>query len=127
MAAQDDSIKARMTCIGQSNLCASAEYVHFQCTHQPIHGAHVCSLQVIQRSLLLTSRAVVVRDSLFYRLGLLQVMRAFVSYIDPLIIFYGIYTLHFIEVSAKINTTISCIEFLSDFPRKYHERTDFDN
>ena len=59
MAAQDDSIKARMTCIGQSNLCASAEYVHFQCTHQPIHGAHVCSLQVIQRSLLLSPRAVV--------------------------------------------------------------------
>ena len=59
MAAQDDSIKARMMCIGQSNLCASAEYVHFQCTHQPIHGAHVCSLQVIQRSLLLPLRAVV--------------------------------------------------------------------
>ena len=59
MAAQDDSIKARMTCIGQSNLCASAEYVHFQCTHQPIHGAHVCSLQVIQRSLLLSPWAVV--------------------------------------------------------------------
>ena len=60
MAAQDDSIKARMTCIGQSNLCASAEYVHFQCTHQPIHGAHVCSLQVIQRSLLLSLEAVVI-------------------------------------------------------------------
>ena len=76
---------------------------------------------------MLTSRAVVVRDSLFYRPGLLQVMRAFVSYTDPLITFYVICTLYFIEVSAKINTTISCIEFLSDFPRKYHERTDFDN
>ena len=59
MAAQGDSIKARMTCIGQSNLRASAEYVHLQCTHQPIHGAHVCSLQVIQRSLLLSPWAVV--------------------------------------------------------------------
>ena len=59
MAAQDDSIKARMTCIGQINLCESAEYVHFQCTHQPIHGAHVCSLQVIQRSLLSSFRAIV--------------------------------------------------------------------
>ena len=66
MAAQDDSIKARMTCIGQSNLCASAEYVHFQCTHQPIHGAHVCSLQVIQRSLLLSPRAVVGYKSIFF-------------------------------------------------------------
>ena len=47
--------------------------------------------------------------------------------VDPLIIFYGIYTLHFIEVSVIVNTTISCIEFLSDFPQKYHERTDFDN
>ena len=65
MAAQDDSIKARMTCIGQSNLCASAEYVHFQCTHQPIHGAHVCSLQVIQRSLLLSPWAVVGYKSIF--------------------------------------------------------------
>ena len=65
MAAQDDSIKARMTCIGQSNLCVSAEYVHFQCTHQPIHGAHVCSLQVIQRSLLLSPWAVVGYKSIF--------------------------------------------------------------
>ena len=76
---------------------------------------HSSPLQVIQRSLLLTSRAVVVRDSLFYRPGLLQVMRAFVSYTDPLITFYVIYTLHFIEVSVIVNTTISYIEFLRDF------------
>ena len=61
------------------------------------------------------------------KIALLQVMRAFVSYTDPLITFYVIYTLHFIEVSVIVNTTISYIEFLSDFPRKYHERTDFDN
>ena len=76
---------------------------------------------------MLTSRAVVVRDSLFYRPGLLQVMRAFVSYTDPLITFYVIDTLHFIEVSVIVNTTISYIEFLRNFPRKYHERMDFDN
>ena len=64
---------------------------------------------------MLTSRAVVVRDSLFYRPGLLQVMRAFVSYTDPLITFYVIDTLHFIEVSVIVNTTISYIEFLRDF------------
>ena len=45
----------------------------------------------------------------------LQVMRAFVSYTDPLITFYVIYTLHFIEVSVIVNTTISYIEFLRDF------------
>ena len=61
------------------------------------------------------------------KIALLQVMRAFVSYTDPLITFYVIYTLHFIEVSVIVNTTISYIEFLRDFPRKYHERTDFDN
>ena len=61
------------------------------------------------------------------KIALLQVMRAFVSYTDPLITFYVIYTLHFIEVSVIVNTTISYIEFLCDFPRKYHERTDFDN
>ena len=61
------------------------------------------------------------------KIALLQVMRAFVSYTDPLITFYVIYTLYFIEVSARINTTISSIEFLSDFPPKYHERMNFDN
>ena len=61
------------------------------------------------------------------KIALLQVMRAFVSYTDPLITFYVIYTLYFIEVSVIVNTTISYIEFLGDFPRKYHERTDFDN
>ena len=61
------------------------------------------------------------------KIALLQVMRAFVSYTDPLITFYVIYTLYFIEVSVIVNTTISYIEFLFDFPRKYHERTDFDN
>ena len=61
------------------------------------------------------------------KIALLQVMRAFVSYTDPLITFYVIYTLHFIEVSVIVNTTISYIEFLRDFPRKYHERMDFDN
>ena len=66
MATQGDSIKARMTCIGQSNLRVSAEYVHFQCTHQPIHGVHVCSLQVIQRSLLLSPWAVVGYKSIFF-------------------------------------------------------------
>ena len=40
-----------MTCIGQSNLCVSSGYVHETCTHQMIHGAHLCSLQVIQCSL----------------------------------------------------------------------------
>ena len=48
------------------------------------------------------------------KIALLQVMRAFVSYTDPLITFYVIYTLHFIEVSV-VNTTISYIEFLRDF------------
>ena len=61
------------------------------------------------------------------KIALLQVMRAFVSYTDPLITFYVIYTLHFIEVSVIVNTTISYIEFLRNFPRKYHERMDFDN
>ena len=49
------------------------------------------------------------------KIALLQVMRAFVSYTDPLITFYVIYTLHFIEVSVIVNTTISFIEFLRDF------------
>ena len=49
------------------------------------------------------------------KIALLQVMRAFVSYTDPLITFYVIYTLHFIEVSVIVNTTISYIEFLCDF------------
>ena len=49
------------------------------------------------------------------KIALLQVMRAFVSYADPLITFYVIYTLHFIEVSVIVNTTISYIEFLRDF------------
>lgn len=49
------------------------------------------------------------------KIALLQVMRAFVSYTDPLITFYVIYTLHFIEVSVIVNTTISYIEFLRDF------------
>ena len=49
------------------------------------------------------------------KIALLQVMRAFVSYTDPLIKFYVIYTLHFIEVSVIVNTTISYIEFLRDF------------
>ena len=61
------------------------------------------------------------------KIALLQVMRAFVSYTDPLITFYVIYTLHFIEVSVIVNTTISYIEVLRNFPRKYHERMDFDN
>ena len=61
------------------------------------------------------------------KIALLQVMRAFVSYTDPLITFYVIYTLHFIEVSVIVNTTISYIEFLRNFTRKYHERMDFDN
>ena len=61
------------------------------------------------------------------KIALLQVMRAFVSYTDPLITFYVIDTLHFIEVSVIVNTTISYIEFLRNFPRKYHERMDFDN
>ena len=59
-----------MTCIGQSNLCVSSGYVHETCTHQMIHGAHLCSLQVIQCSLLLSLCAVVVCDSLFYHQGL---------------------------------------------------------
>ena len=49
------------------------------------------------------------------KIALLQVMRAFVSYTDPLITFYVIYTLHFIEVSVIVNTTIPYIEFLRDF------------
>ena len=49
------------------------------------------------------------------KIALLQVMRAFVSYTDPLITFYVVYTLHFIEVSVIVNTTISYIEFLRDF------------
>ena len=49
------------------------------------------------------------------KIALLLVMRAFVSYTDPLITFYVIYTLHFIEVSVIVNTTISYIEFLRDF------------
>ena len=49
------------------------------------------------------------------KIALLQVMRAFVSYTDPLITFYVIYTLHFIEVSVIVNTTITYIEFLRDF------------
>ena len=49
------------------------------------------------------------------KIALLQVMRAFVSYTDPLITFYVIYTLHFIEVSVIVNITISYIEFLRDF------------
>ena len=49
------------------------------------------------------------------KIALLQVMRAFVPYTDPLITFYVIYTLHFIEVSVIVNTTISYIEFLRDF------------
>ena len=49
-----------MTCIGQSNLCVSSGYVHETCTHQMIHGAYLCSLQVIQRSLLLSLEAVVI-------------------------------------------------------------------
>ena len=49
------------------------------------------------------------------KIALLQVMRAFVSYTDPLITFYVIYTLHFIEVSVIVNTIISYIEFLRDF------------
>ena len=49
------------------------------------------------------------------KIALLQVMRAFVSYTDPFITFYVIYTLHFIEVSVIVNTTISYIEFLRDF------------
>ena len=61
------------------------------------------------------------------KIALLQVMRAFVSYTDPLITFYVIDTLHFIEVFVIVNTTISYIEFLRDFPQKYHERMDFDN
>ena len=54
------------------------------------------------------------------KIALLQVMRAFVSYTDPLITFYVIYTLHFIEVSVIVNTTISYIEFLRDFSSKRH-------
>ena len=61
------------------------------------------------------------------KIALLQVMRVFILYTYLLITFYVVYTLHFIEVSVIVNTTISCIEFLRDFPRKYHERTDFDN
>ena len=49
------------------------------------------------------------------KIALLQVMRAFVSYTDPLITFYVIDSLHFIEVSVIVNTTISYIEFLRDF------------
>ena len=61
------------------------------------------------------------------KIALLQVMRAFILYTYLLITFYVVYTLHFIEVSVVVNTTISYIEFLRDFPRKYHERMDFDN
>ena len=49
------------------------------------------------------------------KIALLQVMRAFILYTYLLITFYVIDTLHFIEVSVIVNTTISYIEFLRDF------------
>ena len=70
-----------MTCIGQSNLCVSSGYVHETCTHQMIHGAYLCSLQVIQRSLFRQPQLFYIPELLFDSRGYFSVMTVLINYI----------------------------------------------
>ena len=117
-----------MKCIGQNGPDVLPEHVHILCTRQLIRqGLSVRSNSYSAVYFTHSGLLYISHKLLFYRLGLLQVMRTFISCVDPLIIFYVIYVLNSVEVSVKINATISYIEFLREYPRKYHERTDFDN
>jgi len=109
-----------MTCIGQSNLCVSSGYVHETCTHQMIHGAHLCSLQVIQCSLfrqpqlfcipelLFDSRGYFVFQSFYSTAVTISYSRAFIRqswlFCIPKLLFFCI----------QHNRSVVCLNFLTD-------------
>ena len=64
-SAQKAGIKARMTCIGQSNLCASSGYVHLSVYAPADTPSSLYPLQVI-RAFIHTLQAILVLAELIY-------------------------------------------------------------